>query len=783
MKKLLSFLLIASSAFAQNSTYIKGPTLIESITQVVTAAGTTNLTSASNTNYRFSGSSTQTVNLPDATTVPLGRHFAVFNASSGNVTIKDAGSSTLAVLATNQSAQIVLTATGSSAGTWGIGVAGTAAGTGDVAGPSGATANAIARYSGTTGKIIKDSSVVIDDLGQTRANLALVTSNSGEYSFSAANTTAAGTGAGDYTGFTSTLTANQANNLAQGTGFGSTVSVSAGAGAAYFGYSSAITQTGTHANDFFNFYSADPSTLNGNSYYGLYIAGVSSGTISGDNDAVHVVAGRSYFGGNVLVNGLAASRALVSDASKNLSSSSVTSTELGYVSGVTSAIQTQLNTKVSSVGISVPAASIFGTSGTPVTSSGTLGITTTGTSGGIPYFSSTSALSTSGALTASQLVLGGGAGSSPTSLAAGSQYVPLTMGASNPGYTALALNQSAATSGSLLNSRGGTGTDSSASTGIAHVASGTWTYAAVDVSSADATGTLAAGRFPALTGDVTTLAGALATTIGSGKVTNGMLAGSIDLTAKVTGTLPLANGGTNGTDAAVNGGLVWSNASGYKVTAAGTSGQGVYSGGAGTPVFKYGTVTSVTSGSTALATSDDIIQADATSGDVTLTLAAASTLTGKIYHLYNTASANKTIIDPSGAETICGQTTINMAGGDDSIDIYDNGTAWRVLNGGCNRSFTAQINCSSSSSIGSSTPPSLLTAIGNVSGGNCAVTIKTGVFSGTPRCVASDDGVAGTPKIIAATGASATSFQVDCANDAGTACTTYTANVICTGSR
>ena len=48
-----------------------------------------------------------------------------------------------------------------------------------------------------------------------------------------------------------------------------------------------------------------------------------------------------------------------------------------------------------------------------------------------------------------------------------------------------------------------------------------------------------------LTGDVTSVGNA--TTIGSGKVTNSMLAGSIDLTSKVTGILPVANGGTGAT--------------------------------------------------------------------------------------------------------------------------------------------------------------------------------------------------------------------------------------------
>lgn len=45
------------------------------------------------------------------------------------------------------------------------------------------------------------------------------------------------------------------------------------------------------------------------------------------------------------INGLTANRALISDASGKLSYSAVTSTELGYLDGVTSSIQTQLNGK------------------------------------------------------------------------------------------------------------------------------------------------------------------------------------------------------------------------------------------------------------------------------------------------------------------------------------------------------------------------------------------------------------------------------------------------------
>ncbi len=107
---------------------------------------------------------------------------------------------------------------------------------------------------------------------------------------------------------------------------------------------------------------------------------------------------------------------------------------------------------VTNVGLSVPASSIFGTSGTnPVTNSGTIGLTTSGTSGGIPYFSSTTQLNSSALLIANQLIIGGGAGTAPSSLAAGSQYQPLIMGATAPGYAALNLAQSAAITGVLPN--------------------------------------------------------------------------------------------------------------------------------------------------------------------------------------------------------------------------------------------------------------------------------------------------------------------------------------------
>lgn len=69
---------------------------------------------------------------------------------------------------------------------------------------------------------------------------------------------------------------------------------------------------------------------------------------------------------------------------------------------------------LTSVGLSVPGSSLFGVTGSPLVANGTLALTTTGTSGGIPYFSSGSALSPSAALTANLPVIGGGAGVAPS---------------------------------------------------------------------------------------------------------------------------------------------------------------------------------------------------------------------------------------------------------------------------------------------------------------------------------------------------------------------------------
>ena len=87
------------------------------------------------------------------------------------------------------------------------------------------------------------------------------------------------------------------------------------------------------------------------------IAGTRSDLASGDSIATLFGKTQKWFadinsGGasTLLATNLSANRALISNANGKVAVSSVTSTELGYLDGVTSAIQTQLNTINTSIG-------------------------------------------------------------------------------------------------------------------------------------------------------------------------------------------------------------------------------------------------------------------------------------------------------------------------------------------------------------------------------------------------------------------------------------------------
>lgn len=395
------------------------------------------------------------------------------------------------------------------------------------------------------------------------------------------------------------------------------------------------------------------------------------------------------------INGtfLTASRALTTDGSKNIVVSAVTSTELGFVGGVTSAIQTQftgkanlalsnlaslaintsllpgttnsidlgsasktfanafiqgvihngtqtvidpsasqlksgstakldwsatdvsLNTRkltnvvdptsaqdaatkayadtkgtgsVTSVAATVPGG--FAISGSPITTSGTLAITASGTSGGVLYYSSATTTASSGALTANTLVLGGGAGAAPTSLGAGTTTTILHGNASGaPTFSAVSLT--ADVSGTLPIANGGTG-QTTANPAFNALSPLTTKGDVLSYSTVNA-------RVPigtdgqVLTADSTQALGLKwAAAGGTGTVTSVALSVPASSIFSVTGS-PVTTSGTLAiATAGTAGGIPYfSSTSALSSTGAGTAQQWILSGGTGIPTMSNTTTT------------------------------------------------------------------------------------------------------------------------------------------------------------------------------------------------
>lgn len=90
-------------------------------TTTATAAGTTTLTSSSNYRQYFTGTSTQTVTLPVASTMALGQGFQIRNNSTGSVTVNSSGDNLVASVSAGSTARIVCILTsGTSAASWDV---------------------------------------------------------------------------------------------------------------------------------------------------------------------------------------------------------------------------------------------------------------------------------------------------------------------------------------------------------------------------------------------------------------------------------------------------------------------------------------------------------------------------------------------------------------------------------------------------------------------------------------------------------------------------------------
>jgi len=88
-------------------------------TTTATAAGTTTLTATSNPNQFFTGSTTQTVVLPVASTLGVGKQYTIYNTSTGVVTVQSSGNNTIFAQPANTAATYTLIlASGTTASSW-----------------------------------------------------------------------------------------------------------------------------------------------------------------------------------------------------------------------------------------------------------------------------------------------------------------------------------------------------------------------------------------------------------------------------------------------------------------------------------------------------------------------------------------------------------------------------------------------------------------------------------------------------------------------------------------
>ena len=102
------------------------------VATTATAAGTTTLVNTSKQIQTFTGSSTQTVVFPSATTMSVGQFFEIYNQSSGSLTLQfnggaaftDAAGTSYGTLVSKGAITVKLQTNGTSSGTWSVSTSG-----------------------------------------------------------------------------------------------------------------------------------------------------------------------------------------------------------------------------------------------------------------------------------------------------------------------------------------------------------------------------------------------------------------------------------------------------------------------------------------------------------------------------------------------------------------------------------------------------------------------------------------------------------------------------------
>jgi hypothetical protein len=120
MKFLISLILQLTISQAQAQTYIQGYNLIEIPTTTATAGSTTTLAATAKKIQEFTGTQNQTVVLPNATGLQVGRSFYITNRSTGILTIEFSDATAAATILSGGQVYLSLISNGSADGSWDI---------------------------------------------------------------------------------------------------------------------------------------------------------------------------------------------------------------------------------------------------------------------------------------------------------------------------------------------------------------------------------------------------------------------------------------------------------------------------------------------------------------------------------------------------------------------------------------------------------------------------------------------------------------------------------------
>jgi hypothetical protein len=297
----------------------------------------------------------------------------------------------------------VLTSNGAGVPTW------TTNAGGDVTGPASSTDNAIARFDGTTGKLIQNSVTTIDDTGAATGFTTFAASTSVTTPIVQASNSAG----------LSLKNASGTTQMSVGAGGGDNMSINVSTNLNGANAQIDISPTGSgHVH-------IKPSGTGS-----IEVAPTNVGTI--DNMTIGATTPKNGSFVDLSVTGITSFDGSQGTAGQVLTSAGT---------GATPTWTTPTTGTVTSVSFTGGIITVANPTTTPA-------LTVAGTSGGIPYFSSASTWATSAALTANALMVGGGAGAAPSTIPTGTDVV-----------TALGVNTG--TAGAFVVNGGALGTPSS----------------------------------------------------------------------------------------------------------------------------------------------------------------------------------------------------------------------------------------------------------------------------------------------------------------------------------